>query len=135
MLDGIPKPTERSSIALTGRFGGRGDRQMARGPKRRVPSAVLKPELKRFYTTQDVADLFQTSRRTVQFWIREGKLKAVRIGREWRVNPLHCGSLRRGVELVADTTVDPAPHPFPKPLVPAWARYKPRQNIIYLRGE
>ena len=80
----LPK---RSSIALTGRFGGRGDRQMARGPKRRVPSAVLKPELERFYTTQDVADLFQTSRRTVQFWIREGKLKAVRIGREWRVEP------------------------------------------------
>ena len=59
---------------------------MARGRKRKAE--VLLPEatvVGRIYTTEQVAQLFQTSRRTVQHWIRTGQLEAFRIGREWRV--------------------------------------------------
>ncbi|MCI5928034.1 MAG: helix-turn-helix domain-containing protein [Pseudoflavonifractor capillosus] len=38
-------------------------------------------------TVQEVADLLKTSRRQVQKMIRDGLLPAVRIGREWRVDP------------------------------------------------
>jgi excisionase family DNA binding protein len=59
---------------------------VARGRKRKAE--VILPEatvVGRLYTTEQVAQLFQTSRRTVQHWIRTGRLEALRIGREWRV--------------------------------------------------
>ena len=37
------------------------------------------------YTTDEVAQLMKTTRRTVQRWIREGKLKAVEVGGQYRV--------------------------------------------------
>jgi excisionase family DNA binding protein len=37
------------------------------------------------YTTEEVAQLMRTTRRTVQRWIREGKLKAVEVGGRYRV--------------------------------------------------
>jgi excisionase family DNA binding protein len=59
---------------------------MARGRKQKredlVPEATVVGKL---YTTDQVAQLFQTSRRTVQYWIHIGQLEAIRIGREWRV--------------------------------------------------
>jgi excisionase family DNA binding protein len=59
---------------------------MARGRKRKredpLPEATV---VGRLYTTDQVAQLFQTSRRTVQHWIHAGQLEAIRIGREWRV--------------------------------------------------
>jgi excisionase family DNA binding protein len=59
---------------------------MARGRKQKredlVPEATVVGKL---YTTDQVAQLFQTSRRTVQDWIHRGQLEAIRIGREWRV--------------------------------------------------
>ena len=38
-------------------------------------------------TVQEVADLLKTSRQQVWKMIRDGLLPAVRIGREWRVDP------------------------------------------------
>ena len=37
------------------------------------------------YTLQEVQDLLQVTRRTLYTWIKDGKLKAFRAGREWRV--------------------------------------------------
>jgi excisionase family DNA binding protein len=37
------------------------------------------------YTTDEVAQLMKTTRRTVQRWIREGKLQAVEVGGQYRV--------------------------------------------------
>jgi len=37
------------------------------------------------YTTDEVAQLMKTTRRTVQRWIREEKLKAVEVGGQYRV--------------------------------------------------
>jgi excisionase family DNA binding protein len=37
------------------------------------------------YTTDEIATLMKTTRRTVQRWIREGKLKAVEVGGQYRV--------------------------------------------------
>ena len=37
------------------------------------------------YTTDEVAQLMKTTRRSVQRWIREGKLKAIEVGGQYRV--------------------------------------------------
>jgi excisionase family DNA binding protein len=42
---------------------------------------------RRFMTVRDVADLAQVSEATVRHWIREGDLRAIDVGREWRIIP------------------------------------------------
>lgn len=37
------------------------------------------------YTLKEIEDLLQVTRRTIYNWIKGGKLKAFRIGKEWRV--------------------------------------------------
>jgi excisionase family DNA binding protein len=39
----------------------------------------------RFYTAEDLADYIKVSPQTVRAWIRDGKLKAVKFGRSWRI--------------------------------------------------
>lgn len=39
----------------------------------------------RFYTCEEVADLYRVKKTTVWAWIREGKLFAVRIGKFYRI--------------------------------------------------
>lgn len=39
----------------------------------------------KFYTTDEVADILNASRYTVQKYIREGKLEAIKIGRRYLV--------------------------------------------------
>ena len=43
--------------------------------------------MKELLTVQDVASLLKTSRQQVRKMIRNGLLPAIRIGREWRVDP------------------------------------------------
>lgn len=38
-----------------------------------------------FFTTQEIAELLKVSEATVRNWIHEGELRAVRIGRDFRV--------------------------------------------------
>lgn len=38
------------------------------------------------YTLQEVADILQITRRTVYTYLKDGKLKAVKIGKFWRVS-------------------------------------------------
>jgi len=42
-------------------------------------------ERKRLLRPEEVAELLQVSRRTVVRWLKEGRLKGVRVGRLWRV--------------------------------------------------
>jgi excisionase family DNA binding protein len=42
---------------------------------------------RRFMTVREVADLAQVSEPTVRHWIREGDLRAIDVGREWRIIP------------------------------------------------
>ena len=43
------------------------------------------PDIK-VYTLDEVADILKVSRRTLYTWISAGKLKAVKIGKYWRVS-------------------------------------------------
>ena len=40
----------------------------------------------RVYTLDEVAEVMKITRRTLYTYVKEGKLKAVKIGREWRVS-------------------------------------------------
>lgn len=42
---------------------------------------------RRFMTVREVADLAQVSEATVRHWIKHGGLRAIDVGREWRVVP------------------------------------------------
>lgn len=42
---------------------------------------------RRFMTVREVADLAQVGEATVRHWIREGELRAIDVGREWRIIP------------------------------------------------
>jgi excisionase family DNA binding protein len=66
------------------------------------------------YTTDDVAKLLRVSQRTVQVWIRDGALPAVRYGRLLRVRQADLQAFgevlnRRTPELHADASPSPTP--------------------------
>jgi excisionase family DNA binding protein len=56
-------------------------------PPRKKETAILPEatEIGRVYTTQEVAELLKVTPRTVQDWIRTGKLPAMRYGRVLRI--------------------------------------------------
>lgn len=41
--------------------------------------------MEKLYTPEEVADMLRVTRRTVYEWIRSGQLKAVKVGRQWRI--------------------------------------------------
>ena len=42
---------------------------------------------RKFLTVKDVADLLQVGEVTVRHWIKDGELRAIDVGREWRIAP------------------------------------------------
>jgi excisionase family DNA binding protein len=42
---------------------------------------------RKFMTVREVADLAQVSEATVRHWIKESHLRAIDVGREWRIIP------------------------------------------------
>jgi excisionase family DNA binding protein len=56
-------------------------------PQSKKKTAILPEatEVGRVYTPQEVAELLKVSYRTVQEWIRMGKLGAIRYGRLYRI--------------------------------------------------
>lgn len=42
---------------------------------------------RRFMTVREVAELTQVGEATVRQWIKDGTLRAIDVGREWRVIP------------------------------------------------
>ncbi|MEQ9607430.1 MAG: helix-turn-helix domain-containing protein [Kiloniellaceae bacterium] len=43
---------------------------------------------RQFLTVKDVAELLKIGEATVRHWIRAGDLRAIDVGREWRVAPI-----------------------------------------------
>jgi len=39
----------------------------------------------KYYTVKEVAELLKVTERTVRNWIRKGQIKAIKIGRVWRI--------------------------------------------------
>jgi excisionase family DNA binding protein len=81
------------------------------------PSAVVTtdpPIVGQLYTTDEVARLLRVSQRTVQVWIRDGALTAVRYGRLLRVRQADLASFgevlsRHPPACAADASPSPAP--------------------------
>ncbi len=42
---------------------------------------------KKLLTPRDVADRLQVNERTVNIWLRKGRLRGFKIGKEWRISP------------------------------------------------
>ena len=42
--------------------------------------------MERFYTPEQIAQLLQVNVVTIHRWLREGKLKSIKLGRLWRVS-------------------------------------------------
>ena len=42
-------------------------------------------EIRKVYTLEEIVDLLHVTRRTLYTYIKEGKLKAVKVGKYWRV--------------------------------------------------
>ena len=40
---------------------------------------------KEFYSIEDIANLFGISWRTIQRYIKNGRIKAIKVGRQWRI--------------------------------------------------
>ena len=54
----------------------------------------------RVYTLDEVAEVLKITRRTLYTYVKEGKLKAVKIGREWRVSETALqGQRHRGIQM------------------------------------
>lgn len=81
---------------------------------------------RRFLTVKEVADLVQVSEASVRHWIKLQQLRAIDLGREWRVIPrdleafLATHATCRAMSLPADGGVAPAIDPASEtPLDPA----------------
>ena len=47
--------------------------------------AYIMDEIRKVYTLEELVDLLHITRRTLYTYIKEGKLKAVKVGKYWRV--------------------------------------------------
>jgi excisionase family DNA binding protein len=46
---------------------------------------VESPTIERLYTPEEAADALRVKVRSVMEWLRQGKLKGVKLGRLWRI--------------------------------------------------
>lgn len=51
---------------------------------------------KRFLRTEEVAAILDVSERTIRDWCHTGRLKAVKVGRDWRVRVSELDALENG---------------------------------------
>ena len=79
------------------------------------PTAVvtLPPPVGQLYTTDEVAQLLRVSQRTVQVWIRDGQLTAVRYGRLLRVRQADLATFGEVLTKHTTPTTDVSPSPAP----------------------
>lgn len=52
--------------------------------------------MEKYYTPEEIAANLKVSRKTIYNWIREGRLKAVKIGHFWRVSESELNRLLKG---------------------------------------
>lgn len=58
----------------------------ATGADPKVPSEEIDdPDLEKFYSTEQVGHLFSVASETVVHWIQDGKLRAIKIDRRYRI--------------------------------------------------
>ncbi len=57
----------------------------------------------KLYTITDITEMLSVKRPTVHEWIRSGKLKAVRIGKEYRITQEHYDEYLANNLVVTDT--------------------------------
>ena len=60
-------------------------------------------------TIQEAADYLTTSRPTLYRWLREGKVKGMKVGRQWRFRKEELQQFLEGRGAVVDLPVDPGP--------------------------
>jgi excisionase family DNA binding protein len=79
------------------------------------PAAVVTvdPPMGHLYTTDEVAKLLRVSQRTVQVWIRDGQLTAVRYGRLLRVRQADLATFGEVLTKHPTPTADVSPSPTP----------------------
>src|SRR5262245_19187145 len=77
------------------------------------PAAVVTadPPVGHLYTTDEVAKLLRVSQRTVQVWIRDGMLTAVRYGRLLRVRQADLATFGEVLTRHTPPTASPSPPP------------------------
>jgi len=56
---------------------------------------------RQFLTVKDVADLLKIGEVTVRHWVKDGELRAIDVGREWRIAP---GDLEHFLQSRSTTT-------------------------------
>jgi excisionase family DNA binding protein len=79
------------------------------------PAAVVTTDspVGQLYTTDEVAQLLRVSQRTVQVWIRDGMLTAVRYGRLLRVRQADLATFGEVLTRHTTPTADVSPSPAP----------------------
>ena len=83
------------------------------------PSAVVTaapPMVGPLYTTDEVAKLLKVSQRTVQVWIRDGTLTAVRYGRLLRIRQADLAAFGEVLNPHTPTTDATDTNPTPEPV-------------------
>jgi excisionase family DNA binding protein len=71
---------------------------------------AVPPTVGTLYTTDEVAKLLRVSQRTVQVWIRDGALTAIRYGRLLRIRQADLAAFG---EVLPGRTLDVSPEPAP----------------------
>lgn len=54
--------------------------------------------MQKLLTVKDVAEHCQVTRRTVGDWIRTKQLRAMKVGRDWRIDPAHLREFLKACE-------------------------------------
>ena len=45
----------------------------------------IRENMPKYYTVKEVAEIMKVSEKTVRNWIKWGRIKAIKIGRQWRI--------------------------------------------------
>lgn len=50
----------------------------------------------KYYTPAEIAEMFHVTRRTVYSWMKEGKLKAFKVGKGWMISQEELNRITEG---------------------------------------
>lgn len=61
--------------------------------------------MNKYYTVEEIAKILNMHHKTIQRYIREGKLKATKVGKSWRVTGHDLSVFMEGTNYVSDKTI------------------------------
>lgn len=61
--------------------------------------------MKKYYTVEEIAKILNMHNKTIQRYIREGKLKATKVGKSWRITGHDLSVFMEGTNYVSDKTI------------------------------